>query len=103
MMVKSGYTGAKAPSSPELGKKSNFLVDLLNPTPEMVDWYYRNPYTDSISYRVIDDRCSVVIITEQGFTNSGEPTNKIKSFTIGPNTKATICKNYFYYHPIERY
>lgn len=99
-MVKIKISGAKAPSSPELGRKSNFLFDLKNPTPEMVDWYYRTPITDTVTYHPIDERSSVVEITEKGFTNSGEPTNRVRSFTIGPRTKSIICKNYFYYHPV---
>jgi hypothetical protein len=64
------------------------------PTLEMIDWFYRTSDTIDISYDDIDDRVSVVTITEQ----IGDKITS-STITIGKKDKNFICHNYLYYHP----
>lgn len=64
------------------------------PTYEMIDWFYRTNDTIDISYDDIDDRVSVVTITEQ----IGDKITS-STITIGKKEKNFICHNYLYHHP----
>ena len=91
--VKLPKTGTYAPTSPKLGNNPNFLSILSEPTYEMVRWYYSTPVTETVNYRRIDDKCSVVEIVDR----YGDDI-KTRSITIGKQEKRTICTNYLFYH-----
>lgn len=85
--------GAKAPMSPVVCNQGYFLYEYMEPTLEMVDWYYRTSSTDIIYMREIDHYTLVVEITKLT-----ENKRIHRSFTIGASTKELIYKSYAYYH-----
>lgn len=95
-MKSSVVVGAKALTTPTVCNQHHFLNGFLEPTLEMVDWYYRTPSTESIHMRDIDNRASVIEIVE---LNGNKRTSR--SFTIGKSTKSMIYRNYLFYHPME--
>ena len=95
-MKTSVVVGAKALTTPTVCKRRDFLDGFFEPTLEMVDWYYRTPFTESVHMRKIDDHTSVIEIIEL-FGNK----RISRSFTIGKSIKSMICRNYLFYHPME--
>lgn len=86
-MVKNNVNGAYAPSSPELGINPDFL----EPTQEMIDWFYRTSDTVSINCYNIDGNCSVVEIV-----TCSDEVLRVKTETIGRLKKNYIFKNYMF-------
>ena len=91
MLVKS-KSGAKALSSPRVDTNSIFSSN-SDITLDMVEWYYKNSDTITIDMVDLNDRESIVTVTERFG-------NKLctKSFTIGLSTKRLIYNNYMFYH-----
>ena len=88
-MVKNIINGAYAPSSPELGIDLNFL----EPTQEMIDWFYRTPDTISINCYNVDGSCSVVEIV-----SCSDEVLRVKTETIGRLKKNYIFKDFMFHN-----
>lgn len=88
-MVKNKLHGAYAPSSPELCINSNFL----EPTQEMIEWYYKTPDTVSVNCYKIDGNCSVVEMV----ICSGDVL-RVRTETIGRLKKNLIYREYMFYN-----
>lgn len=85
--------GAKAPSSPKEGLKTNFLPELQ----EMARWYYQSDTMLELHLEQFDDKCYVVTTLER----IGDAT-KVSSFTIGLTIIEEIKRSYEFYHRVRK-
>ena len=95
-MMTADVVGAKALTTPTVCYRPDFLDHFFEPTLEMVDWYYRTPFVDTIQMREVDEHTLVIEVVE---ISGNKRVNR--SFTIGRSMKTLICRNYLYYHPMK--
>ncbi len=70
--------------------RNNFLLDW----DEMIRWYYSDDNTIDIYYEDIDDRTTIIYLSELH-----NETITSRSFTIGSHEKSLIKHKYLFYHP----